>query len=106
MVDPPANGRGLCRYLAETSDFEGLRALTAWALNDWLIPLKEHEERTGHSLHICYEDLVEPATRNATETKIAEWFEGGGRDRTSRLRRGENYINVGSLVDSAGGHST
>ena len=110
-LDPPANGRTMCRYMADESEDIGMHAyidfvfnyhysrgmLSHWGLSQGI---PEVGDRT---MTVCYEDLMSPERDVATMNRMLDfWYNG-----SSTSGNHEPYAGIApGHVNYSGGHST
>lgn len=83
---PPSRNQTLCAYLNEESESDGTRTVVDLALTSWYGGLLAHydmvkrREATNnrHTLYVCFDELSNPITQQATIQKIVEWLYPGG----------------------------
>jgi hypothetical protein len=83
MTWNPGNGRLLCQYLIDESEEMGLKVYTAWAMDLYLYPLldfqqrrQEQEKQIGRNRtkYVCYEQFTNPSTQSGVYHDIAQWL--------------------------------
>lgn len=83
---PPSRNQTLCAYLNEESESDGIRTVVDLALTSWYGGLLAHydmvkqREATSnrHTLYVCFDELSNPITQQATIQKIVKWLYPGG----------------------------
>lgn len=108
-LSPPGLNRTLCSYLAQESESDGIRAVVDLALSAWYSGLVPHYELVEqmemndnrHTLFVCFEELSNTATQQATIQRITDWLYPGGHSFSQPPR-----IAKQASTSYKGGHST
>jgi len=83
-LQPPANGRSICQYIAKTQPATGMRAYIDWSMRYYYGPIfahwamaKEILEMRERTLTVCYEDLMSQDRDLETVHSIVDFFFNG-----------------------------
>jgi hypothetical protein len=103
-LDPPRNGRSICKYLADESEEDGMLAYIEWVFQRFYQQMISHialayqvPEVGERTKIVCYENLTHPDTDLVILNESLDFFFPGGGKSWKGMRTGTNYT---------GSHST
>lgn len=109
----PRQNRSLCEYLQDESTELGLHAVVDLAMSSWyagimphyeLVRQMEERDEAARTIYICFEQLANPTTQQATMDYILDWLYPGGEHKHSTAKRRRQEVS--SSCRYHGGHST
>lgn len=83
---PNLDGRDLCQYLIDEKEVDGMRVYAEWVMRMFygrLLGVYRFVEETEtpfgcRTLFVCFEDIVNPETKQHTIERIMDWIYPGG----------------------------